>query len=227
MEKLIYSLWEAQEGKLRDELADAMAAAGAQNLRINIADEHVTDGAGLIQSRGEPLPNAVLQFWMPSSNPIFRKSLDDVIARYCSSYHGWLVAESTIIENEDHPPQTSARTEGFAQMAFLTLPSGKTWQQWRDVWRDYHTQVAIDTQSNFEYRQNMVIEPLTAEAPPFVAIIEECFPKAALSDPFVFFDAVGDQAKFDKNLGRMMESCGRFIEMGTIDVIPTSQYQIG
>jgi hypothetical protein len=46
----------------------------------------------------------------------------------------------------------------------------------------------------------------------------------ALSDPFAFFDAVGDPAKFEANLNVMMDSCGRFIQFGKIDIIPTSQY---
>jgi hypothetical protein len=50
---------------------------------------------------------------------------------------------------------------------------------------------------------------------------------AALTDPHAFFDAVGDQAKFEANLGAMMESCGRFIQFGRIDIMPTSQYDFG
>ena len=45
-----------------------------------------------------------------------------------------------------------------------------------------------------------------------------------LRDPYVFFDAVGDEAKFQHNLKRMMDSVFRFIDMERIDVVPTSQY---
>ena len=136
----------------------------------------------------------------------------------------WLVMESTLIPNSTHPAQLGQRTEGWAQLAFLTLPEGLSHDQWRAIWQDDHTIVAIETQANFEYVQNLVIRALTPDAPPYVAIVEECFPQAALTDPFVFFDAVGDRAKFDANLARMMHSCDRFIARGTIDVIPTSQF---
>ena len=69
-----------------------------------------------------------------------------------------------------------------------------------------------------------IVRALTPDAPPYVAIVEECFPAAALTDPFVFFDAVRDPARFRANLDRMMASCERFIDSGTIDVIPTGQY---
>lgn len=224
MEKIFCALWGAEPEKLLTELTAKLANSGARNIRVNIQDAAVGDGAGLIQSRGDPLPNAILQFWLLSSNVIFRNACDAIISEYCDRLDSWLVTESQIITNEKHPPQSEQRCAGFSQIAFLTLPPGMDWQEWRNVWRDYHTRVAIDTQSNFEYVQNLVVEPLTEEAAPYVAIVEECFPIEALTDPFVFFDAAGDQEKFDLNLAAMMESCGRFIAPGTIDVFPTSQY---
>lgn len=224
MEKLIYALWDADDQYLLTELPNSIDAQGGANIRINIQNDDVAEGSGLIQSRGELLPNAIVQFWIPSSNAILRKDMDMLINEHCSKCHVWLVAESTIIPNEKHPPVSGERTAGFSQMAFLTLPPKMNWKDWRAVWRDYHTQVAIDTQSNFEYIQNLVIEPLDEKAPPYVAIVEECFPMEALTDPLVFFDAAGDQQKFEKNLEIMMDSCGRFIEPGTIDVFPTSQF---
>ncbi len=224
MEKIFCTLWGTEPDKLLTSAAEKLADAGATNIRINVRDDAVAAGAGLIQSRGGPLPSAAMQFWVPSSNAIFRGPLDAIINEYCDHFHSWLVVESRIIPNGKYPPVAGERTDGFAQLAFLTLPPGMDWQAWRAVWRDYHTQVAIDTQSNFEYFQNLVVEPLTDGAPPYVAIVEECFPIKALTDPLVFFDAVGDQGKFDRNLAAMMESCGRFIAPGGIDVFPTSQY---
>ena len=223
MEKIIYAL---QGAELADpaEAARKFTIAGARHVRINLHDEAVAPAADLAQDRGTPLPNAIVQAWLPSANPLFRGDLDKAISALCESHSAWLVSESNIIDNQTHPPVSSERTYGYSQMAFLTLPEGMDWADWRRIWRDGHTQLAIDTQSNFEYVQNLVVEPLTDKAPLFIAIVEECFPPEAMTDPLVFFDAAGDQAKFDRNLAAMMESCGRFITPGTIDVIPTSQY---
>ena len=57
-----------------------------------------------------------------------------------------------------------------------------SYEQWLDIWHNSHTRVAIDTQSTFGYRQNVVVRPLTYLAPPIDAIIEENFPPAAMSD---------------------------------------------
>ena len=94
------------------------------------------------------------------------------------------------------------------------------------MWHGHHTRVAIDTQDNFLYVQNVVVRALTHAAPGYDAIVEECFPAAAMTDPHAFFDAVGDDEKFQRNVAEMMDSCGRFIDFDKIDVVPTSQYVV-
>lgn len=227
MEKLVYALWADQDragfnAKLARDLVPKLQALGVAQLRLNVQDDIVAPGAALIQQATDPQFDAALQFWMPSANPIFRDAVDQAIAAHCQRFAAWLVVESTIITNDK--PTPGERSEGFSQLAFLTKPVRLSWEQWRSIWQASHTQIAIDTQSNFEYVQNLVVRPLTEGAPDFVAIVEECFPLAALTDPLVFFDAVGDQDKFDRNLATMMESCDRFIDRGTIDVILTSQF---
>jgi hypothetical protein len=224
MEKIVCALWGGDTGQILANLPSALAAAGATRIRVNVQDERVADGSGLRQTWQDPQQDSVVQFWLPSANPIFNTVALDVVAAHCDRFAAWLVAESTIIPNTAHPPVAGQRTDGWAQMAFLSLPKGMDKREWRLTWRDYHTRVAIDTQANFEYVHNFIVEPLTPNAPAYVGIVEECFPLAALTDPLVFFDAVGDNEKFDTNLATMMESCGRFITPGTIDVFATSQY---
>lgn len=231
MEKVICLLW-AEEGADRTQfnagllsrLPVALAEAGASTIRLNLEDAECAAGAMLRQSRGLRQHDAVVQFWLPSANHLLRDPIDRVLDEACAAWHGWVVAESTIIPNTMHPAVSGARTAGWAQLAFLTLPARLSHDAWLDIWQDHHTLVAIETQANFEYMQNLVVRAITAGAPPYVAIVEECFAQSALTDPFAFFDAAGDPARFRANLDRMMESCDRFIDPGTIDVIPTGQY---
>ena len=90
-----------------------------------------------------------------------------------------------------------------------------------------HTPVGLLTQSNFFYCQNIVNRVLTYGAPMLGCIVEERFPKAALTDPHAFYNAVGAPKKYESNLARMMESCARFIDFDKIDVLVTSAYQFG
>lgn len=228
MEKIVYAL-ELKEPLAPAAIASLAREAGGVQVRVNLRDEEVAAGEKLVQASGDALPDCVVQLWLPTSNPRFRSEVDGALGSIAASLAAWLVCESTIIENPDRAP-SGERTRGFAQLAFLTLPEGLAWIDWRRIWRDSHTQIAIDSQSNFEYRQNLSVEKLVdsrQRGRDFVAIVEECFPTEALVDPMTFFAASGDPAKFKRNLDVMMESCARFIAPGTIDVFPTSQYDFG
>jgi hypothetical protein len=70
----------------------------------------------------------------------------------------------------------------------------------------------------------VVVRSLTYAAPHYDAIIEECFPEAAMSSRHVFFDAEGDDARLKKNQQAMADSCARFIDFDKLDACATSEY---
>ncbi len=231
MEKIVAALW-APEGSdrsafnaaLLERLPGTMRAAGASSIRVNVRDEAVTSGAQHVQRWQNPQQDAVVQFWLPAANPRFFAAAEAALAALSGRVAAWLVTESTIIANTAHPPAPGERTHGWSQATFLAFRPDLTPEQADAHWRNHHTRVAIDTQANFEYVQNRIVRPLTAEAPAYDAFVEECFSTEALTDPQAFFDAHGDEAKFQANLATMMDSCGGFIDFARIDVIPTSQY---
>jgi hypothetical protein len=161
---------------------------------------------------------------MPSANARFRGAVDAALAVVSHRFALWLVAESTIIPNTDHPPSGAGRTWGWSQASFISFLPNQSWQDSVRHWHSHHARVAIDTQSNFEYVQNIVVRPLTDTAPSYDAFVEECFPLEAMTDPHAFFDAGGDEALFQHNLKEMMDSCAGFIDASEIDIIPTSQF---
>lgn len=231
MEKVIAALW-ALEGESRAEfgarlvrtLAPALKDAGATGIRLNIRDETVEPAAPLMQQWQERQQDAVAQFWLPSANTLFREPVDAVLAQHGSRFALWLVAESTIIPNGEHAPQPGERSWGWSQASFISFLPGQSWIDSVKHWHSHHARVAIDTQSNFEYVQNLIVRPLTDDAPAYAAFVEECFPLEAMTDPYIFFDAVGDEARFGHNTRAMGESCAGFIDMTKIDIIPTSQF---
>lgn len=232
MEKIVYLAWrdaatdiETFAARLRGNLAAQLRALKlVRGLQVNLADAAVAAGNGLRQTFLDPPPDAVLQVWVDSAIAHLRQPVDAAIAAATARHAAYLVTESRPLRNVEHPPQPGQRTEGFAQIALLRKPARLTDVEWLDVWHNSHTRIAIETQSTFEYAQNVVVRALTAGAPPLDAMVEECFPLAALTDPLTFFDAPGDKAKFEANLKAMMDSVHRFIDMGSIDVMPTSQY---
>lgn len=230
MEKLIYALWRGPAvsaddygAELRRDLPAALEQAGARGLKINVADAAVDAAAGLRQGSPQAAPDAFLNIWVDSAIAALRQPVDEVVSAHSQRHAAYLVTESQPLRNRRRQGP-GERTDGFAQIALLRRPARLTQEQWLDIWHNSHTPVAVETQSNFEYIQNVVVRRLTADGPDYDAIVEECFPAAAMTDPYVFFDAAGDEDKFQRNLKRMMDSVHRFIEMDRIEVVPTSQY---
>jgi hypothetical protein len=235
VEKLIYALW-ARDGEpraaLNARLRDAAGPAlldlpNLRGLRLNLQDAHVERAEGLrMRCPDRDQPDAVVQVWLDVSHDAFRAPVDHILGEAASRIAAWSVVSSTIIRNTEHPPAPGERTWGWSQVCFLERPDRLDHATWRHNWHALHTRVAIDTQSNFEYVQNLIVRPLTPDAPDYAAIVEECFPPDAMDDPRVFFDAVGDEARFAANTAAMAESCARFIGEGGVDLLPTSQYEL-
>jgi hypothetical protein len=218
------SVW---QDAIRQGLPAALFAAGALRVRLNLPDAAVAAGAALRQSPDGRYPNAVVQIWREtdSTDADADASLAAILTEAAAGWHGWRVEETVALANNAHPPVHSERTTGWAQIAVLVRPDHQPESEWLYAWQGRHTAVAIETQSTFEYVQNRVLQPWGMDGPTCAAIVEECFPAAALTDPLTFFDAPGDVAKFKANLAQMMASCERFITAGSIMVMPTSQYE--
>ena len=87
-------------------------------------------------------------------------------------------------------------------------------------------EASVNEQGNAELREDEI-----GAAGKVLAMQTEPQPEA-MSDPQVFFDAVGDADKLQRNVRAMMDSCSRFIDFDEangqhmIDVVPTSQYVV-
>ena len=229
MEKLAYQLWkkdddsletfkEALLNNLSKDIAELVSA-----LQINIADADVKPANVLAQSNYPPAPNAVI--FIKVKSYFLADTLESFLEKITNKVHGFVVSESIILDNSEKSPLGS-RSEGFSQVVFLEKPETMSAFDWFDHWTNFHTKIAIQTQSNFIYVQNTVVRPLQKASPSFIAIIEECFPSEAMTDPEVFYNAKNKPEQFAKHAQIMMESCEKFIDFKKIEVIPTSRYRI-
>ncbi len=229
MEKLAYQLWKKDDDSL-DAFKDALLnnlkrdiAELVSALQINIADADVEPANNLAQSNYPPAPNAVI--FVKVKSYFLADTLESFLEKITSKVHGFVVSESIILDNSEKSPLGS-RSEGFSQVVLLEKPETMPAFDWFDYWTNFHTKIAIQTQSNFIYIQNTVVRPLQKASPSFIAIIEECFPFEAMTDPEVFYNAKNNPEQFAKHLQIMMESCEKFIDFKKIEVIPTSRYRI-
>lgn len=230
MEKLVYLLWKnpgQAATRWRDEIrattGPALIALGAQQVQFDCVDDAVAAGEGFRIISREP-PDGLLMFWLPTSN--FRESCEALLRECSAKIAGYLVTESCIKDGTGHCA-AGRRTRGFSLIGFLQRPARLSEKEWLHVWLGSHTKVAVDTQSTFRYVQNVVTRTLTEDAPTLDALVEEGFPAAALTSQHAFYDAVGDEEKYQRNLQAMMDSCHRFIDFDRIDSMPMSEYFIG
>ena len=229
MEKLAYQLWKKDDDSLENFkealLKNLSKDIGelVQELQINIADADVEPANDLVQSNYPPSPNAVI--FIKVKSYFSADTLESYLEKITNKIHGFVVSESIILNKPEKSPLGS-RSEGFSQVVFLEKPATMSAFDWFDHWTNYHTEIAIQTQSNFIYVQNTVVRPLQKASPSFIAIIEECFPSEAMTDPEVFYNAKNNPEQFAKHSQIMMDSCEKFIDFKKIEVIPTSRYRI-
>lgn len=211
-------------GPLSDELHDL----GGHTIQVNVADHDVSAAGGLRMAMSPAPANAVVSVWVDSATDHLRAPFDAAVREVAegAELSAYLVTESVPLANTAYPAAPSARTPGMAQLAFLRRPEAMTVTDWLEVWLGSHTQVALDLQDTFAYVQNVIVRTLIPGSTTWHAIVEECFPAAAMSDPHVFFDAVGDDEKLTRHQVAMFESVQRFIDLSIIDVVPTSRYLI-
>jgi hypothetical protein len=229
MEKLAYQLWKKDDDSIENFkealLKNLSKDIGelVQELQINIADADVEPANDLVQSNYPPSPNAVI--FIKVKSYFSADTLESYLEKITNKIYGFVVSESIILNKPEKSPLGS-RSEGFSQVVFLEKPATMSAFDWFDHWTNYHTEIAIKTQSNFIYVQNTVVRPLQKESPSFIAIIEECFPSEAMTDPEVFYNAKNNPEQFAKHAQIMMDSCEKFIDFKKIEVIPTSRYRI-
>jgi hypothetical protein len=226
MEKLAYALWkgdspaDAFRERLLAKLASRLPTLGAENLAISVIDSDVAAGGHL--HMGARKPDALLTFWMECSQD--RGPLEERIDYFSEKMAGYLVVESRPMVY-DSPVPPGERTPGFSLVGFILPKEGISHDAFVKQWYDVQRDTAIETQSTFHYVRNEVVRPLTPDAPPWNAIVEEGFPSEALDSPHVFYDADGSEERYQAHLARMMASVEVFIDLENIDSHPMSEYR--
>lgn len=229
MEKLVYLLWNDASGKsadaFRDELLEglphALSKEGASQLKVSVTDSGVAAGEAL--HLGAHAPNALVTFWLECVQD--RAPAEDILLTCCDRMAGYLVAESQPLRIHTPPDGQGQRMPGFSLVGCIEPEDGVSHAEFIHIWETVHRAVAIETQSTTSYIRNEIVRPLTENAPPWGGIVEEGFPIEALSNPQAFYDAVGDEPKYQRNLKRMIESCAAFLSMKKVDSHPMSEYR--
>ncbi len=216
--KLMYALWgSALDTALRaPELRDALRAAGATRLQVNVDDADVAAAKLRLTTFDVPV-SAVASVW--TENDPAR--LTELLAATAERSAGWEVQERTPLVPP--PAPDGERCPALAQIGFLRIPLNLTPDEWLYSWQGLHTTVAIETQATFGYVQNRVLRPVWGTEH-IDALVEELFPMEAMTDVHAFYGSGGDDAELQRRLHLMFESVTRFGDHENLDILPTSRY---
>ena len=229
MEKIACVLWKPAGvpdevfGKGLRSAAPELARQGASSLRLNIVDEHVAAGTGVRVGKMDPPKAAFATFWLDEADGI-RAELLPTLSRHASRVAAYLVVESIPLRNTTQLAKPGERTPGFNLVTGIVPKDGLAYEQFIHLWHTEHRAVALETQSTFAYVRNEIVRALTPDAPDWAAIVEESFPIEALTDPTVWYAAVGSPARLEEHRRRMVQSCLAFLALDRVESHPMSEY---
>lgn len=212
----MFALWGADHAGLRDAglLAD-LAAVGVRRVQLNLDDADVAPAMRI--PTDEPI-TAVVSTWTDGDPTAVATALGAVADRVA----GWRVDERRRLDPPEVPD--GERADTLANVAVIRKPAELETAEWMRRWMVEHTPVAIRTQATFGYVQNVVVEPVTADAPYVSALVEELFPSAGMTDMHAFYGSGGDDAELGRRLQTLMASVARIGADRDIDLVPSSRY---
>jgi hypothetical protein len=224
MEKLFYLIFDeanSDSTRLRESLIDEVVPVlrrlRAEAIGVFVSDEAVAAGKPTRQS--DPPIRAALSFVLADVES--RGAAEAAIRPLAVGLAGYLVRESRPIVHERNE---AGRLPGMMQLTCITARPEIGMQEFHRIWHEDHLRVAVETQATFGYVRNQIIRPITEGAPEhWAGIVEETFPIEALDDPMVFFNAK-TPAELSANLGRMVKSCQRFLDLENLEVTFMSEY---
>ena len=196
-------------------LRSALADAGVRRLQLNVDDDHVAEALRIPEL--DPPVRAIVSTW--GADPA---EVSTTLGEVATTVHGYAVDERRRLD----PPESwdGTRADALANVAILRRPHHIAREEWIRRWMVEHTPIAIRTQATFGYVQNIVTGPVTPDAPPVDALVEELFPSAGIDDMHAFYGSGGDDEELKSRLDRLMASVARIGADRDLDLVPTSRY---
>jgi hypothetical protein len=227
MEKLVYLLCREPDvpgadlrGALIEKAAPVLRSAGASKISVDVDDEDVAQGSGVLIRRSDPPIRAMVSFWLQNADD--REPCEAELAAHATGLSGYLVVESRPMV---HEPPVAARAPGANLVTCIAKKPDISNAEFIERWNVEHRKVAVETQSTFAYVRNAVVRRLTEDGFDWDGIVEESFPIEALTDPHVWYDCSSEE-EYRQRLQRMLDSVTAFLDLSVLESTPMSEYYL-
>lgn len=238
MEKLVYVCWlpagtdRAAVGRtFRDEVAPALLATGVHGLELHLDDEFADTRAPVPAPPDEQLPDAVVSAWVDAYD--FRGPVEAILDAACERLAGYQVVESLYGDYGRNPHSAprdwpdGERSPGIVTMALFPKKQGMDTEAFWQFWHGHQSPMSEAIQPRCRYVRNLVVRPITDDAPDVQGIVAEAWPsKAHVEDPMLFFEAHGDHDVLVANITTMLEHGQAFMDMERLRSVTMSEWLV-
>ena len=235
MDKLIYILWDSRgsdkkqrQQVLLKEVAPNLIQAGARKLTMYIVDHDSDVKSSAPFHPGERMC-ADVSLWLDSLEQ--RTRCEEIIGTVGFRFAGYLVDEVIYTEyggNRHSGPRDwhdGQRSPGIIAVTLMERPKRLSREEWIKRWHGKQSPVSEAMQPRSRYIRNVVVKPVTLDAPPYEGIVEEAWPSARhMTNPFIFYGAGKNPLKLVWNMLVMLKSVTSFLDLTRIRTTNTSEY---
>lgn len=219
----------ALRAQMLDEVAPALAAAGAHGITMDLDDEHAQVPPPAPPPEGENPVRAIVSLWLDAYDR--RAPVEAVLAGATERIAGYQVVESLYTDyggNRWSAPRSwpdGERSPGILTVTLIEQKRGMDFEDWITFWHTRQSPMSEAIQPRARYVRNAVFRPITPDAPPYRAIVEEAWPTVEdLTDPMRFYCADGDPDTMQRNLTTMLEHVSAFIDFDTMRNLTLSEW---
>lgn len=163
------------------------------------------------------LPKGRLALEYPSNDLDF--SVAYALAQSLDGEAHWCLGASPIA----HPLNEASTFSGTLQLCCFERAEGLSDEQLKRIWFNEHAPVAVETQNNVGYRQNLV---LNSSHSALDGIVEELFPIEAADSLTDFFADGDDPEKMMNHIQRLTESSERVLDLEKSSVIHMTEQRL-
>lgn len=237
MQKLVYILWPSPgqsiqpvPAQLLQECAPALLSLGVSKLTMNIDDEYSTVKSPAPKMHCGPGICAQVSVWLEDINR--HVEVEKILALTQMHLAGYLVEESVYKDygdNRHSGPRNwpdGQRSPGVMAITLLTKPKRYSREEWIRRWHGVMSPESEKIQPRQRYVRNVIIKPVTENAPAYDGIVEEAWPSPEhITNPYLFYCA-DNPLQLVAHLYRMLRAILHFHNLFRIRTVTMSEYFI-
>jgi hypothetical protein len=221
MEKLVYALWGVHEG-LVEKAGPELLALDPHGLTVNVVDPDV-DMSAVVAMRDTDGVGATVGLWLDSLDD--RRPFETILGGASDRMAGYLVTESVPLAYQDRIWPDGERSPGVKQITMFDRRAGIDDTQFFARWHGSHTPLTFEVHPVCLYVRHAVARPVTEGAPRWRGIVEEGLREVEdLTDPMRYFSAGGSPEALERNVKRVIDDVGTFLDLESVESYPTAEY---